>query len=248
MIHLDVKELSMRKERCIEVNGMLYRYALIFSVTFLMFSCAESNQSTLSIPFSENEIKVDGVIDEAVWEEAVSVENLIAPWEKNIADKTKFRAFVSNEYFNFYFHVEDNTLTTVPFEKELSVASEDRVELFFSSDTTLAVYYCIEIDPEGNVLDYSAKHYREFDENWDFKNKKVATKITDATYVVEGRISLKELNELGISNTFQLGIFRADFKSQKTDDVTWFSWIKPDSTDPDFHIPSAFGKTVLEQE
>ena len=192
-------------------------------------------------------MKVDGVIDEAEWEQAVSVENLVAPWEKNVLDKTKFQAFVSDDYFNFYFHVEDNTLTTVPFEKELSVASEDRVELFFSSDITLAKYYCIEMDPKGNILDYSAKHYREFDDKWDFKNKKIATKIMDGTYIVEGRILLEELNELGISDTFHLGIFRADFKSQKPDDVTWFSWIKPDSQDPDFHIPSAFGKTVLER-
>jgi len=204
-------------------------------------------QSIFSIPFSEKEIKVDGLIGEDVWEQAVLVENLFAPWEKNHADKTKFRAFVSKDYFNFYFQVADNTLITVPFEKELSVASEDRVELFFSNDTTLAKYYCIEIDPKGNVLDYSAKHYREFNENWNFQSKKVVAKITDASYFVEGKISLKELNELGISNTFYLGIFRADFKSHKPDEVTWFSWIKPDSSEPDFHIPSAFGKTIFEQ-
>lgn len=207
----------------------------------------KKEKSMLSIPFSEKEIKIDGHIDEDDWEQAVSVESLFAPWEKNHSDKTKFRAFVSKNYFNFCFRVEDNTLITVPFEKELSVASEDRVELFFSNDTTLAKYYCIEIDPKGNVLDYVAKNYREFNDNWNFKSKKVGTKITDTSYIVEGKISLKELNELGISNTFYLGIFRADFKSHKSDDVTWFSWIKPDSSDPDFHIPSAFGKTVLQQ-
>jgi len=226
---------------------MTYRVILLFSIILFTNSCKKITKSTLSIPFQEKEIKVDGVIDEEVWEQAVSVENLGAPWEKKITDKTKFRAFVSDNYFNFYFHVEDSTLTTVPFEKELSVASEDRVELFFSKDTSLAKYYCIEIDPKGNVLDYSAKHYREFNENWNFESEKVVAKFMDAGYIVEGKISLKELNELGISDTYYLGIFRADFKSHHSNDVTWFSWIKPDSADPDFHISSAFGKTVLEQ-
>lgn len=226
---------------------MLYKYILIFSVALLMFSCEKSTQSRLSVPFSEKEIIVDGVIDEKDWEHAVLIKNLVAPWSKDDTDHTKFRAFITSNYFNFYFDVEDNTLITVPFEKELSVASEDRVELFFSKDTTLAKYYCIEMDPKGNTLDYSSMYYRDFDEAWNFESERVATKIKDNGYIVEGKISLEELKELGIENPFYLGIFRADFKSYESDDVAWFSWIRPISSEPDFHIPSAFGKTLLKK-
>lgn len=226
---------------------MIHPYMILFSVALTMFSCDKSTQAKLSVPFSEKEIKVDGVINEGAWEQAILVENVHSPWDKNSMDKTKFKAFVTKNYFNFCFQVMDNTLITVPFEKELSVASEDRVELFFSKDTTLAKYYCIEIDPNGNRLDYSAKNYRDFNESWNFKSAMVATKITDNGYLVEGQISLKELNELGILNPFYLGIFRADFKSYEPDDVTWFSWIKPSSSQPDFHIPSAFGKILLKE-
>lgn len=212
-----------------------------------MFSCENSTQLMLSIPFSEKEIKVDGVINDQAWDQAILVEDLHSPWDKNSNDKTRFKAFVNNNYFNFYFQISDNTLITVPFEKELSVASGDRVELFFSNDTTLANYFCIEIDPNGNILDYSARYYRDFSESWNFKSIMVATQITDTGYIVEGRISLKELKQLGISNPFYLGIFRADFKSYTPDDVTWFSWIKPDSSKPDFHIPSAFGKILMKK-
>ena len=224
---------------------MTYRYLLLISAVTLMTSCDRSSQSTLHIPFNEKEIKVDGVIEEA-WKQTVLVENLVAPWNKSESDSTKFRAFVSSNYFNFCFQVRDNTITTIPFEKELSVTKEDRVELFFSSDTTLAIYYCFEIDPNGNVLDYSAKYYRDFDESWNFKSLEAAASISDTGYIVEGKISLKELRELGISNPFNLGIFRADFKSSKSGDVTWYSWIEPSSTKPDFHIPSAFGEIHLE--
>ncbi|MEO6288326.1 MAG: hypothetical protein ABIO76_00305, partial [Ginsengibacter sp.] len=107
---------------------MFHRYILLFSVALLLFSCEKSTQSKLSVPFSEKEIKVDGAINEEAWNQAILVENLNSPWDKNSMDKTKFKAFVTNNYFNFCFQVVDNTLITVPFEKELSVASEDRVE------------------------------------------------------------------------------------------------------------------------
>ena len=240
-----IKELSENMDKHLKINKVLYQYIIIFSVALFIFSCKKSSQSMLSVPFSEKEIKVDGVIEERGWKQAVLIENLISTWDKVDTDKTKFKAFVSTNYFNFCFNVRDSTLLTVPFEKELSVASEDRVELFFSNDTTLTKYYCIEIDPKGNVLDYSAKNYRNFSKAWNFKSKKIAARITDNGYIVEGKISLKELNELGLSNPFYLGVFRADFKSSKSDDVTWFSWRKPRSLKPDFHIPSAFGKTLL---
>lgn len=216
-----------------------------FALALLLFSCGESANSPLTLPSLPEEIQVDGRVDEAAWERGWVLEGLVSPWpeEKNI-DQTTFSAFVSPRYFNFSFEVRDNSITTVAFQNESSVEQEDRVELFFSSDTTLDRYYCIEIDPNGNVLDYSAAYYREFDPTWDFSSKELATRIIDTGYLVEGKISLKELNELGISFPFYLGIFRADFAPAGNEAVTWFSWKRPDSPTPDFHIPSAFGETV----
>ncbi|EPR68871.1 hypothetical protein ADICYQ_2257 [Cyclobacterium qasimii M12-11B] len=208
----------------------------------LLSSCSKSIQPRLVIPFSENEITLDGQIDSQEWGQAAYIEHLIAPWENNSTDKTEFKAFVSDHYFNFSFQVSDLTLVTIPFEKELSVAAGDRVELFFSNNKTLKKYYCVEMDPNGNVLDYAAKFYRDFSEAWDFESIKVATKITEAGYVLEGRIALEELKELGISNPFYLGIFRADFKKPHGKAVSWYSWINPNNPTPDFHISSAFGE------
>lgn len=235
------KSLGILKKHS-KKNKMLYRYILSFTIALLLISCAKSTQPKLVIPYSEKEINVDGVIDAEEWDQAAFIEKLIAPWEKGATDKTKFKAFVSSNYFNFSFHVWDHTPVKIPFEEELSVAGGDRVELFFSSDTALVKYYCIEMDPRGNILDYSAKYYRDFNDSWDFKNIKVATKVTDTGYIVEGRISLAELRELGILNPFYLGIFRADYKSHMSEDVSWYSWIKPRNPTPDFHIPSAFGE------
>jgi hypothetical protein len=226
-------------------NGGMNIYWLL--ATLFLFSCGNSNRPKLFLPPLEKEIKVDGVIDKGEWEQALLIENLIAPWKDESRDETTFRAFVSPNAFNFAFQVMDNTVTTVPFKNELSVEREDRVELFFSRDTTLAKYYCIEIDPNGKVLDYSAKFYREFNQSWNFNSKELASRITENGYIVEGKISINELNELGLSSPFYLGIFRADYKSTTKDDVTWFSWVKPTSSSPDFHIPSAFGEAELKE-
>ena len=55
---------------------MSYRYILIFSVALLILSCEKRNQPSISVPFSEIEINVDGVVDEDVWEQAVLIKYL----------------------------------------------------------------------------------------------------------------------------------------------------------------------------
>lgn len=227
----------------LKMNDMFLKYVYFFSITLLISSCKSTTQ--LTIPLLEKEITEDGVINQQEWEQAVVLKNLNAPWGSDKEDKTTFRSFSSSTYFNFYFHVEDDTPVTVPFETELSVVVEDRVELFFSKDTTLTNYYGLEIDMKGKVLDYSAQYYRKFNNDWDFESKTISAKMTDTGYIVEGKILLQELKELGITNPFYLGVFRADFKSHKPNDVTWYSWIKPISLEPDFHIPSAFGKVII---
>ncbi|MDN3688846.1 carbohydrate-binding family 9-like protein [Cyclobacterium jeungdonense] len=241
-----MKKALHKEKQPREMRTLFERYLMVCTLALLLFACGDPASSRLNLPTLSGEIQVDGRIDEKAWERAWIHEGLISPWpEEGNEDKTTFRAFKSPEHFNFFFEVRDNSLTMVAFQNEASVEQEDRVELFFSSDTTLVRYYCIEIDPNGNVLDYSAAYYREFDPTWDFTSKELATKITDTGYFVEGRISLNELSELGISSPFYLGIFRADFKRPVGEAVTWFSWKRPKSTTPDFHIPSAFGETVL---
>jgi hypothetical protein len=232
------------------VNKKRY-FSRIISVLFipiLFLSCEKDKVNGLNFPFVDQEIKVDADLEKHEWKNSVLVNGLISPWDNSGFDETRFNAYVSNDYFNFCFVVSDNTPVTFQFENELTVAKEDRVELFFSNDTTLDNYYCIEMDPNGNILDYSAKFYRQFNESWNFTSKEIATKVIENGYIVEGRISLDELRKLGITEQYYLGVFRADFKSSDPSDVTWYSWIKPNSKEPDFHIPSAFGQGTIPKE
>jgi chondroitin AC lyase len=214
---------------------------LFFVISFNSFIYPSLiDESILKIPkVVGKQIIIDGIVEDDEWPDGQKVE-LITPWDDSEEEATIFKCCYTDLYFNFAFNVIDSTLTVFDFEDELTVAKEDRVELFFSKDSILSDYYCIEIDPLGRILDYSAKYYRKFDEGFDFKTVDVAIQFNENGYTAEGRILKNELKALGIETEFYLGIFRADYKSTRDNDVTWYSFIKPDSKNPDFHIPSAF--------
>jgi len=225
---------------------------VLFVALFLLHSTigfTQNKDRSIVLERIKKSIQVDGILSDAEWNSIEPIcSGLLSPWTEEVRDNTVFKAFVSYNYFYFSFDVEDSTLTIWDFENELSVTKEDRVELFFAKDLTLDEYFCLEIDPLGRVLDYKAKYYRQFDRPWKFQDIKIAAKKTNHGYRVEGRISLKELKNLGMGNQFFLGIFRADYRSKNEEDVTWYSMKKPKSNQPDFHIPTSFEKVIISQQ
>jgi hypothetical protein len=221
------------------------QFIIICSLLFglVHFSCVKKEGKTLKVVYHEQFITIDGEITNNEWEMKSLISGLVDPWSEKRVDQTEFKAFHSKHHFYFCFEVFDTTITTFDFKGELTVAEEDRVELFFCPDTSLRQYFCVEIDPLGRVLDYSAQFYRKFDEQWKLEQMEIAANICDSGYVVEGRFPLDEMKKLGIGDNFWIGIFRADFK--RSGDITWYSWISPKSIEPDFHIPSAFEKISL---
>lgn len=211
--------------------------------------CRLKQPNTLLIENHTSEIQIDGNIGEMEWICSTTLTDLHSPWTPAERDSTIFRCFFSQKYFNFCFEVIDRTPTILEYTDEMTVAKGDRVELFFSPSSKLFSYYCMEINPNGHIMDYKAQFYRKFNYLWDFNHHDVVGKITSTGYVVEGRISLSEFKNLGfdLGKGFYLGIFRADFTGENEDSVIWHSWLNPHVQDPDFHVPSAFGKCKLKQ-
>lgn len=46
-------------------------------------------------------------------------------------------------------------------------------------------YYCMEIDPSGHVMDYSASYYRKFDYEWNFKSLEICSIKDEKGYIVQ---------------------------------------------------------------
>jgi len=113
-------------------------------------------------------------------------------------------------------------------------------------------YYCLEIDATGRVMDYTGVYYRKMDYTWPWPHEQLIIKSSSIPggYIVEFAISIQSLKQLGLfqHKRLQAGLFRAECTGMVNgkSDLKWISWIKPPSTKPDFHIPSAFGVLVFE--
>ena len=174
--------------------------------------------------------------------------DLIAPWNGAAKDRTRFSVCHDKKNFYFLYEVADTTIIYNNEKTEASVGSSDRIEFFFSKDPAMSDYYCAEIDPCGKVMDYHAKFYRQFDFDWNFKGLKLGTHTGKDTYIVEGSIPLKSLEEIGVispDGEIRFGVYRADYYGSQEEQVIWSSWIIPDAANPDFHIPSSLGVLKL---
>ena len=165
------------------------------------------------------------------------ISGLHAPWD-GLEDNTLFHCFSDADSFYFVYEVTDSTLTcTADFKGESDVENEDRVEIFFSPERSMDVYWCAEIDPLGRVLDYSSRYYRDMDYGWNFSTMKLLGHLTENGYIVAGKVSKSELRELGcdLEGGFWMGVFRADYRPDMT--VDWYSAVSTDDVSPDFHKP-----------
>jgi len=233
---INIKFLHMKRM----VFLLVFTYGTWFAVSGQDFVRPVST-NVINVKFINRDITVDGNLEKKEWAAVDSIKGFVAPWSPVGKDNTVFRCFCSGSWFNFCFTVTDKTMTTCEIKNETSVASEDRVELFFNTSPDWSEYYCIEMDPSGNKLDYIARYHRIFDFSWKFNKVDISARYTPQGYLVEGRIPLSDLEKLGIKGSFYLAVFRADFCNGKEEDAIWYSWIKPQCETPDFHVPSSFG-------
>lgn len=168
---------------------------------------------------------------------ACEINGLHAPWD-GLDDSTGVRFFIDDEFLYFLYDVQDETVTVVSdFNNESDVEPEDRVEVFFSPESDMRLYYCAEIDPHGRVLDYSCRYKANMDYSWNFSSLKTFGMLSDHGYSVAGKLSLKELSDLGVNlyEGFHMGVFRADFHADGS--VNWYSYVKTEDEKPFFHKP-----------
>jgi len=230
---------------------------LIFSVLIALNGVTQTpvSDSIFTVRYlPQNNITIDGKFSESEWVKCNSITRFISPWKKDPVEKTNFYAAYDDTLFYFVFTVSDNKIITSSKHDEIAVTEGDRIEIFFSRDSTLRPYYCFEISPDNLVYDYQAQFHRKFFAKWRATGVKVASGKINGGYVVEGVIPISLIKEIkGISGSVRgksilAGLFRGDkdIVSTTEDDITWISWIKPHSDQPDFHIPSAFGTFKFE--
>ena len=183
-------------------------------------------------------------------ETASVLDDFTFPWLERLCPLTSFRAVWNEERLRFRFDVEDDDLVLDESgEPHAAALGSDRVELFFATSADLSTpYYGAEMEPRGSVYDYEAIYHRKFDDTWRFDGLEFSGELLEGGYLVEGTITLKSLRELGCLKGSEMiaGVYRAEF-SHGPDGVVqnWISWIDPQVTKPDFHVPSSFGKFLF---
>ena len=200
-------------------------------------------------------LSVTGRGESEEWSSANELAAFYAPWNIGNVPSTKFYALWDDTWLYCKFVVKDDMIFIFDKNKrKTDVAGSDRVEMFLNMNDSMRTYYCLELDANGRTLDYSASYYRKvyYDWNWPTGQLTVKSSRTKDGYIVEYAISLVSLKELGLLQKKKLraGLFRAEYTHppKNMNDVEWISWIKPSSATPDFHIPSAFGTLILNDQ
>ena len=229
-------------------------FSAILFIISIVFNAACLNGQTYSVKkIFPGSININGKGNTVAWSAANVLTNFTYPWESATAPATSFAALWDGQWLYCLYQVKDDSVITyINTNEKREAGSSDRVEIFLKADDNMSPYYCLELDASGRVLDYAAAYYRKMNYNWQWPKEQliVKTSRTQDGYIVETAIGIQSLKELGLlkNNSLQAGLFRAECKDIKNGkaDLRWISWIKPQSVEPDFHIPSAFGILMLE--
>jgi hypothetical protein len=183
------------------------------------------------------------------WHLSENLDDFSYPWERRTFPQMEFRAMHNQSWLHCNFRATDQDIKVYRAKDEkIEVLYGDRVEIFFARDPSLNEYYCLEIDPYGRVYDYKASFYRKFDDLWAWPPGEivVSADYSDNGYNVTLSLSMQSLKDFGLIKDRKMlaGIFRGDCSEidLQNENMRWISWVKPDSSHPDFHIPSAFGE------
>ena len=213
-------------------------------------------------------IRLTGRADDPRWSLANVEKDFRFPWKQAVAPATEFRALCDDKHLYFTFRAHDEDLVVLDkLDGKEDVVLEDRVEMFFAADGQMKDYYCLEIDPRGRTYDYRGAFYRRFDPRWSWKGLETKASLLPQGYVVEGRVTLASLEELGFPKLrpgvkIRCGLYRAEFSHDRSgkpvvEQATihnqgrrskgpppieqWISWVDPQTPEPDFHVPASLG-------
>jgi hypothetical protein len=216
---------------------------------------------------ADTQITLDGRADEPAWRQAPVERDFAFPWKSVPTPATEFRALCDAQAFWFHYRVHDDDLVVLDrWTDELDAIFEDRVEMSFARDDRLRDYYWWEIDSRGRVFDYRAAYYRQLTPAWRLEGLTVKAASLAHGYQIEGRIPLATLARLGFTlapgKRVRFALFRAEYSHDRSGRPVsavqtlhnlgrhhegpppleeWISWVDPGTTEPDFHVPAAFG-------
>ncbi len=223
-------------------------------VTLLLTTCAyEPREPVMALRLARltEPLRVDGRLDEPCYQRVVAVRDF------KVASRPEAEAPLTRTWLQwneaglwFAFAAQDATIVGAPpAGDEHAVDAQDRVEIFLWPEGSRK-YFCLEIAPDGAVHDYAARIYRQFDDSWTPAGARFAAGRTADGYAVEGFLPIADLQAMGVRPwapgvRLHLGLYRADFRPEASDDPVWLTWVEPNLPKPDFHVRATFAPVEL---
>ncbi len=192
--------------------------------------------------------------DDSAWDKAEVLDDFCFPWLDESAPRTVFRSVWNSDHFHFKFNVTDTDLVLASgVDAKERVMGSDRAEIFISTGPELKPYYGLEIDPRGQVLSYRGEFQCDMDWNWTCSGLRTTASYDENGYVVEGSMPMSTLKQMQCLHEddegqyMTAGLFRGEFSHGDNSEVVenWIAWVDPNVKQPNFHVPSAFGKLRL---
>lgn len=212
----------------------------------------EKNNKTYTLnKIADNQLKINGKGDNSQWNNANLLNDFTYPWDTKAPPKTEFKALWDSQNLYFLFKATDKEIFLIQNKNTLEeINTSDRVELFFKKNDDLNPYYCLEMDSAARVMDFIAYPNKNFQFDWSWPKNGLTLKssLTKEGYIVEIAISIESLTSLNLINKsyIKTGIYRANYHQENKElQANWISWVVPNSTTPNFHIPSSFGLLYL---
>ena len=107
------------------------------------------------VPFASDPVTVDGKLDEAAWQNAVTYHDIYKfnSAKKLNKPKTTWRILWDHTHLYFAFECEDTDLAAKNWKRDDTVYSDDCVEMFILPEFRFRTYWELVISPSGSVFD-----------------------------------------------------------------------------------------------
>ena len=211
---------------------------------------------TLRVPKLDDEIQIDGKLDEDCYRRTEPLADFrVAGRSNEQPPRTRAWVFWRERGLVVAFECDDARLVAErpaegPAADEMLAAAQDRVEIFLWDGRPESAYVCAEMAARGAVLDYSARFNRRFDNAWTLKGLKCVARVAGGRYWVEAELPADALRPFGVTLAEGKrccgGLFRADYRTgEKGEEPVWITWVNAPVEKPDFHIAASFSTFVF---
>ncbi len=191
----------------------MIRNALVTIIVLFLNVAALFSQYEIRAVFTEKPPVIDGLIDDAVWEQAVVVSDLVQREPRigePVSERTEFLFLYdhNNMYVGLRCYDKPGAITAKEMARDVSLSDDDRVQVILDTYLDGRSGYWFQIGPRGSIGDaLVSENGKDFNKSWDglWDGK---AKITEEGWEGEMIIPFKTMGFKQGNDTWGLKIIR----------------------------------------